>query len=156
LLEHLQDPLGAVQLMVRAARPGGRIVLADDDHDVMRLWPDPPGFRILWEEYIRTYSRYGMDPYVGRHLVSLLYQAGAIPKRNTWIWFGACAGNPAFELLSQNLILVLTGARNSVLEDSKMSPDSFDESINALAKWSKNPEAALWYSICWAEAARPK
>ena len=24
-------------------RPGGRIVLADDDHDILRLWPEPPG-----------------------------------------------------------------------------------------------------------------
>ena len=44
LLEHLLDPLAATQSMVRALRPGGRIVLADDDHDLLRIWPEPPGF----------------------------------------------------------------------------------------------------------------
>src|SRR5438445_5362421 len=32
LLEHLPDPLAAVRGMVRAVRPGGRVVLQDDDH----------------------------------------------------------------------------------------------------------------------------
>ena len=37
VLEHLRDPMTTVRQMVRAVRPGGRIILADDDHDVMRL-----------------------------------------------------------------------------------------------------------------------
>ena len=44
VLEHVPDPLRVVKTMVRAVQPGGRIVLADDDHDVLRLWPEPPGF----------------------------------------------------------------------------------------------------------------
>ena len=35
VLEHLRDPLAAVRVMVRATRPGGRIVLADDDHELL-------------------------------------------------------------------------------------------------------------------------
>ena len=40
LLEHVSDPLAVVKLMVRAARPGGRIVVEDDDHELLRLWPE--------------------------------------------------------------------------------------------------------------------
>lgn len=96
VLEHLADPQAAVRAMVRAAKPGGRIVLADDDHDVLRLWPEPPGFGAVWHAYQRTYDRLGNDPIVGRRLVSLLYEAGAEPLRNTWIFFGSCAGQPSF------------------------------------------------------------
>src|SRR6185503_14247088 len=45
LLEHLDDPLRAVEPMVRALRSGGRIVLCDDDHDLLRL--DPPAPRMM-------------------------------------------------------------------------------------------------------------
>ena len=38
LLEHVPDPAAVVQQMVRAARPGGRIILMDDTHDTHRLW----------------------------------------------------------------------------------------------------------------------
>src|SRR4051812_44290168 len=42
LLEHVADPVAVAGQMVRAVRPGGRIILEDDPHDTLRLWPDPP------------------------------------------------------------------------------------------------------------------
>src|SRR2546430_4024825 len=36
ILEHVDDPLRVVKAMLRAVRPGGRVVLADDDHGVDR------------------------------------------------------------------------------------------------------------------------
>src|SRR5205085_7417105 len=44
VLEHVREPLAVVRLMVRAVRPGGRVLLQDDDHDVFRCWPEPAGF----------------------------------------------------------------------------------------------------------------
>jgi ubiquinone/menaquinone biosynthesis C-methylase UbiE len=156
LLEHLPDPEAAVAGMIRAAKPGGRIVLSDDDHDVLRLWPEPAGFMELWHAYIQSYFRNSTDPYIGRRLVSIMQKAGAEPRRNTWMWFGACAGNPAFEILSENLIGVVGGARPAILDTGLITSNAFDETIHTLIKWSTLPDAALWYSICWAEAMKPK
>src|SRR2546429_8372429 len=69
LLEHVTDPLDVTRAMVRAVRPGGRIVLEDDDHDLLRLWPEPAGVMAVWKAYIRSYDRAGRDPFVGRGLV---------------------------------------------------------------------------------------
>src|SRR5216684_1106337 len=68
LLEHVPDPLEVTKAMVRAVRPGGRVVLEDDDHDLLRLWPEPPGLQPLWHAYMRSFDRNGNDPYVGRRL----------------------------------------------------------------------------------------
>ena len=76
LLEHLHDPLAAVRSMVRALRRGGRIILADDDHDLLRVWPEPPGFPALWQAYMQSYRLNGTDPQIGRRLVSLIQAAG--------------------------------------------------------------------------------
>ena len=89
--------------MVRAVRPGGRIILEDDDHEVLRLWPEPPGFAPLWQAYMRTYDRHGNDPIVGRRLVEWLHQARRAPRRNTWIFFGSCAGHADFPAFVTNL-----------------------------------------------------
>ncbi|MBI1827063.1 MAG: methyltransferase domain-containing protein [Planctomycetes bacterium] len=90
VLEHVPDPLRVVRMMLRAVKPGGRIVLEDDDHEVLRFHPEPPHFRVFWDAYVETYEHVGNDPYVGRKLISLMHNAGALPTRNTWIFFGTC------------------------------------------------------------------
>jgi ubiquinone/menaquinone biosynthesis C-methylase UbiE len=155
LLEHVPDPLSVVRGMVRAVRPGGRIVLSDDDHDILRLWPEPAGFMPLWQAYIRTYDRLGNDPYVGRRLVSLLHEAGAVPVRNTWIFFGSCSGTPDFPVIAENLERIVLGARTLILSTAHIEEESFDDGIAALAAWSRRPDAAVWFAMSWAEGQRP-
>lgn len=151
ILEHVPDPLRVVQTMVRAVKRGGRIVLADDDHGVLRLWPEPPGFSDLWNAYIRSYDRIGNDPYVGRRLVSLLHQAGAVPKRNTWIFFGGCAGMEIFDVLTANMAGVVRTARETILNMSLFDGDAYDAAMNQYERWSRRPDAAIWFAVSWAE-----
>jgi SAM-dependent methyltransferase len=154
LLEHVRDPLAVVREMVRAVRPGGRIVLEDDNHDTMRLWPEPPGFAPLWQAYVRSYDRLGNDPLVGHRLVSLLWQAGAAPRRNTLIFFGRCSGSADFHPYVENLMGLLAGARDAILETGMVDPPAFENGIAALREWKRRPDAAMWLSVSWAEGVR--
>ncbi len=151
LLEHVPDPLAVVRGMVRAVRPGGRIVLADDDHDLMRLHPEPPGIRMAWEAFIRGYDRLGNDPFVGRRLAALLHQAGAAPARITWVFFGACAGEASFPAFAGNLGQNLRGGRDSILGTGMLDGDALDKALESLERWSRRPDAAIWYGMAWAE-----
>ncbi len=151
LLEHLPRPLDAVLDMTKAVRMGGRIVLMDDDHANFHLWPEPAGFNSLWSAYIRSYDRLGNDPYIGRRLVSLLYDAGAKQIRNTCIFFGGCSGQPTFHPLVDNMIGVLEGARETVISEKLIDEGSFNDAIVSLRKWKLQDSAALWYPVCWAE-----
>jgi ubiquinone/menaquinone biosynthesis C-methylase UbiE len=154
LLEHVADPLAVVRGMVRAVRPGGRIVLADDDHDIFRVWPEPPGLMSVWHAYIRSYDRLGNDPYVGRRLVGLLHEAGAVPTRNNWVFFGGCAGSPDFPVIVENLERILLGARLNILATAHISESAFEQAIDSLREWSRRGDAALWFAMCWAEGVR--
>jgi SAM-dependent methyltransferase len=151
VLEHVVDPLAVVREMKRATRPGGRIVLQDDDHDVLRLWPEPAGFAALWQAYIQSYRGLGNDPFVGRRLVSLLVEAGARPARNTWNFFGTCAGQSNFDDLVENLIFILEGARECLLEQRLLNEHSIEEAVKNLCEWKTRTDSALWYAICYAE-----
>ncbi len=155
VLEHVSDPLAVVRQMVAAVRPGGRIVLADDDHDVLRLCPEPAGFRPAWQAYVRTYDRLGNDPFVGRRLVELLHAAGAEPRRNDWLFFGSCVGQASFATLLANLHHILVGARDLVLAQHLLPANCYDAALGALQAWGSGPDAAIWYAVCWAEGARP-
>lgn len=154
VLEHVQDPPKVVRQMVRAVRPGGRVVLQDDDHEVLRCWPEPPGFAALWNAYSRTYDRLGCDPYVGRRLASLLHEAGARPVRSTLVNFGGCAGEASFPGLIENMSGLLAGARGPVVEGGLLGAAEFDGALEALRAWALRPDAAFWYGIFWAEGVR--
>ena len=155
LLEHINEPFRIVSQMKAAARPGGRVVLVDDDHDGIRLWPEPWGFALLWQAYVGSYQRLGNDPFVGRKLVSLLHEAGLTQIRNSMVFFGGCAGNEEFELVLANLLGIFEGARDEMLVDDCLDQVSFDRAMAALVDWGKDPSASLWYSMCWAEGFVP-
>jgi len=154
LLEHVSDPQGVVDLMVQAVKPGGRVVLEDDDHDVLRLWPEPAGVYRLWRAYIQTYEYAGNDPYVGRRTVAMLLKAGTRPTRCRWLFFGACAGEDVFGAFVDNFAGVLAGARESILARTDVAAGELDEGLAAFRAWGQLPDAALWYATCWAEGRR--
>lgn len=156
LLEHVPDPPRVVRGMVRAVRPGGRIVLEDDDHDVLRLWPEPAGFTPLWNAYMRSFDRLGNDPAVGRRLVALLHEAGARPRRNTWIFFGSCSGSPDFRAYVENAAGLLRGARRAIVGGGLLPALTFDAALAEFEAWKKRPDAAFWFAIAWAEGVLPR
>jgi SAM-dependent methyltransferase len=154
ILEHVHDPLAVVRNMVRCVRTGGRIVLADDDHDVLRLWPALPSVERAWAAYQKTYIDAGNDPIVGRRLVELLHAGGVKPVRNTWVFFGACAGEAIWHAVAENLIGILLGARQSITRQPGMSGAAIDQAEADLRGWSQRPDAAFWYAIALAEGVK--
>ena len=154
LLEHVQDPLAVVRMMVEAVRPGGKLILQDDDHDVFRIFPEPAGFYDLWGAYMKTYDKVGNDPKVGRRLVQLLQESGATPGRNHWLFFGSCSGHPHFPHYVNNLAGVIESGKDAILAANLMHASDYDSAIMSLRDWENRPDAALWYAVCWAEGTR--
>ena len=155
LLEHVPDPAAVVREMIRAVRPGGRIILEDDPHDTLRLSPEPPGFGRLWSAYQRTYDRVGNDPLIGHRLVAILVQAGAQPVRNAWPFFGACSGQR--ELLIghvENLVRILEGVRGPILALGEFDEPTFETCLRNVRDWAHRPDAAFWYAVSWVEGRR--
>lgn len=154
VLEHVSRPGQVIEQMKRALRPGGRLIVSDDDHASFLPTPEPPGFPQIWEAYLRSYDRAGNDPFIGRRLVALLQETGLENIRNTIVFFGGCAGQPLFPAVADNLIGILMGARAFMLEQQLIDPSSFDRAIDGLRTWKHLPDAALWYGIYWAEGRK--
>ena len=155
LLEHVPDPLAVVKQMVAAVRPGGRVALLDDDHELLRFHPDIPVVAAAWEVYWRSYARVGCDPVVGRRLPSLLHAAGAPPVRVTSVFYGACAGMELFAPVVEKLRGVMAGASDGLAEARLLSRERMNEALAALDAWRDAPGACVWYSLPFAEGRRP-
>ncbi|MCB9844789.1 MAG: methyltransferase domain-containing protein [Phycisphaeraceae bacterium] len=154
VLEHVRDPRIVVGAMMRAVRPGGRVVVLDDHHPLMTPHPECPGFGAIWGAYMRSYDRIGVDPHVGARLVALLHGAGATGIRNSMVFFGGCAGGEHWDLIVENLRGVIAGARETMLEHQLIDAPTLDAGLEAIGEWGRRPDGALWYAIPWAEGVR--
>jgi len=115
----------------------------DDDYDGLLFLPEPPGFSPVWHAHQRTHDRHGNDPVVGRRLVQLLHQAGLVPRRNTFVFFGVCAGDRDFEDLVRNIASIVDEAIDDIIATG-LSRDAVTTALDAFIEWSKSPDSAVW------------
>jgi SAM-dependent methyltransferase len=78
LLTHV-DPLPALSNMVRALRPGGRLVVGDPDLGTTGMvYPPVEPLERFWSALAHLISAAGGDPYTGRKLPHLLRTSGLV------------------------------------------------------------------------------
>lgn len=150
LLEHVPKPEEVVRRMASCLKHGGRMILADDDHSAMCLFPAPGHFAELWSAYEKTYLIKGNDPFIGRKLIHLMSAAEIQPVQNGYTFFGSCAGHPHFSSLVSNLAFVISGAKALIEENNLMNPRAFDLALHMLRDWSTREDAAIWYPLFYA------
>jgi SAM-dependent methyltransferase len=75
VLTHLADPEAGLAAMLRALRPGGRVVVEDIDYDGSFNHPASDASRRHNELYTQAALRNGGDPYIGRRLPMMLLDA---------------------------------------------------------------------------------
>jgi SAM-dependent methyltransferase len=156
LLEHVPDPLGVVREMARAVRPGGRVVLVDDDHELLVQSPECAPLARYWRAYWESYRDRGLDPLVGRRLPSLLREAGLRPVRVATVFYGAVQGDALFAAVVDNLVGVLESAADGMAASGRAGRGDLAAALEALDAWRREPAATLWYSLPLAEGVRPE
>ena len=155
LLEHVTDPQNVVNSMAKAVKPGGRVVIEDDDNDLLRMWPDARGFLTVWKAYYRTYAAMNYDPHIGRRLVQLLHGAGLNAVRIRFVLFGGCRDDPDFDGLIHVFSGCVSSAREQMLATNMCSEEELDRGLEELSSWAQHPDATLWFAVPWASGTKP-
>lgn len=155
ILEHVPNPQAVVDQMIQALKPGGKIVLADDDHADLHLYPEIPEFCELWQAYIKSYELSGNDPFIGRKLPQLIVHAGGVMQKIDFVFFGACHGSPHFKGIVDNFHGVLKFSKQTILDQGLFTNHRLDKALERLLLWAERPDAALWYPMYVAIGARP-
>ena len=76
LLVNLPDPAQAVAEMVRLAKPGGAVAVAEPDTQHALCYPPNPAFDRICRIFAAAFSRNGADLAIGRRVPELFRQAG--------------------------------------------------------------------------------
>jgi SAM-dependent methyltransferase len=151
LLEHLPERERALNKLVRSLRAGGWIVIEDVDY-VCGI----PISALGGVEHERTqsvrlehFARFGVDPYLGRHLPEQLRAHGLVRIGNegrVWVMEGGSPGARWFKVSLEHLRSQLTGS--DLLTDTEIDRmlSLFDDpgwaafSPIIMAAWGQRPE----------------
>lgn len=76
VLQHLQDPLGAMKEMKKLTREGGIVAVRDCDFSAMNHYPPHEGMRKWLDLYRSVAKSIKCDPDIGKRLHAIAMQAG--------------------------------------------------------------------------------
>lgn len=87
VLQHLADPVGALQQMARLCRPGGIVAARDSDYEAMTWFPEDPALDAWLDLYRQVARSNGGEPDAGRYLLDWARRAGfddVTPSASVW------------------------------------------------------------------------
>jgi SAM-dependent methyltransferase len=138
LLTHMRDPQELVERMLRAARPGGLIVIEDIDHSGVFSYPACAALGRHIELYNQLARLKGADPEIGPRLPGLLRQGGALQVQLTMVQPTFMAGEP--KRLHQ---LTLASIAEGLIENGLATAAEIEELHCELDAFTSDPHTLI-------------
>ena len=132
-LEHIPDPLVALDTLRKVLRPGGTITVIEGDHGSAIFYPGTPAAHHVINCLVTLQRQAGGNALIGRELEHLLADSGFIDihisPRQTY----ASQNIPrSSEAVKKIFIAMIEGVREQAIEGGLADPDAWDRGIRDL------------------------
>ena len=132
-LEHIPDPLVALDNLRKVLRPGGTITVIEGDHGSAIFYPDTPAAHHVIDCLVTLQRQAGGNALIGRELEHLLADSGFVDiyvsPRQTY----ASQNIPcSSEAVKKIFIAMIEGVREQAIAGGLADPEAWDRGIRDL------------------------
>jgi SAM-dependent methyltransferase len=139
LLEHLSDPLLALEEMRGLLRAGGTITVIEGDHGSALFYPESPNAHRVIDCLIELQRQIGGNAMIGRELWHILNDAGFSRVQVSPRQVYADSSRPEYiEGVRNIFIAMVEGVRDQALAGNLIDADSWDKGIGDLFRTTEN------------------
>lgn len=148
VLEHMEQPVRALEHMMKLLKPDGSITIIEGDHSSGKWTPETAASRAAWNGLVVSQQMLGHDPDIGKRLQALMSEAGIhqthVEPREAY----ADQKNP--ELLdgavNQIIAPMVLSAEKQVLEKRLVEPHIWKKGLSDLSSVVTSAEGTLSYT----------
>lgn len=134
VLEHLKEPVLALEKLRRVLKKGGTVTVIEGDHGSCFFHPETEAGVEAWNSLIEVQAELGGDSLIGRQVYPLLKQAGFIDIMTSPRMVYSDSSRPHMEegFVRRTIIPMVEGVRESAIEMEIIDAETFDRGIDDL------------------------
>ena len=134
VLEHLGQPLEALNCLKNCLSAGGTITVIEGDHGSTYFYPDSEAARKAIQCQVELQKRAGGNANIGRELYPLLTAAGfkSIHVSPRMVYVDSSRPGLVEGFTKNTFTAMIAGVRDSSIEAGLIDPKTFDDGIRAL------------------------
>ena len=148
VLEHMEQPVRALDHMMKLLRVGGTITLIEGDHGSGKWTPETEASRAAWSGLVRSQQMLNHDPNIGRRLHALMSDASIHKPHVEPREVKPDQSDP--ELLdgvaNQIIAPMVYSAEKQVLVSQLIETDTWEKGLHDLSHVAKSADGTFFYS----------
>lgn len=148
VLEHMEDPVGALVQMMKLLREGGTITIIEGDHSSGKWNPETEASRAAWNGLVRSQQLLGHDPHIGKRLHSLMSEAGIQKLLVEPREVSPNQSDPVLlnGVVNQIITPMVYSAEKPVLANKLVDPEIWSNGLRDLSHVASSTQGSFFYS----------
>jgi SAM-dependent methyltransferase len=156
VLEHLDDPIAALNGLKRVLKPDGTITCIEGDHGSCFWHPETSESIDAWNGLITAQRAQGHQPNIGRTLTPLLEEAGFDVQSCEPAWLYADRLKPELRegMVNHIIVPMVQSAEKQILNEKLVATEIYAKGIADLSRVDQIDEGTFFYT--WFKAMAKK